>query len=167
MAVAALRRPYAALIGVPGAGLAWSVGTWLGAGERIAELGVGQAQALALIILGGLAQALALWLGFCGVLWAMARLVRLGLSLPRLVRLVSAATLPLWPAALAGALWLSGEAMLIGVPFLAGLVFAGTAGFLILLARHLSAASGRPVWRGGTSVAATCGFLASFAVLLA
>lgn len=165
--VAALRWPDAALIGVPGTGVAWSVGVWLAAGEHIAELGAGQARALALISVGGIAQALALWVGFCGVLWAMARLARLGLSFPQLLSLVSAATLPLWLAAPAGAFWLSRGATPIDAPLLAGVAFAGSAGFLVLLARRLSAASGLPAWQGGMCVAATCGFLASFAVLAA
>lgn len=161
------QRPGTALVGIPLAGLAWSFGVWLGAGDRLAGLEIGPAQALALVSMGGLAQALALWFGFSAVLWAMTRIAGLPLPLPQLLSLVSGAAPPLWLAAPAGALWLSGAATPAGLVFLGGLSGLGLSVFAALLMLHLAAASGRPHWRAAAALAGTGIFLASFVTLAA
>ena len=158
----------ALLLGVPVTGLAWSLGSWLAAIDQIAALRVGLVQSMIYVAIGGIAQTLALWLGFSAVLWAMFRITTGGrLPLTHMLSLVSSAAPPLWIAAPAAAIVVGSDTLNgpLWVAITAAAVL-GTAGFILLLVQQLAAASEKSRGRAALAVTATFGFLASLVTLV-
>ncbi|MEY8801914.1 hypothetical protein AB9K35_16505 [Leisingera sp. XS_AS12] len=131
-----LPRHIPVVLGMPVAGLLWSLATLAAHPQDLSGAGISQPEALLLVSLGGLAQTLALWLGFAAVLWAMIRGTGRRLSLIGLVSAVSGAALPLWIAAPAAALWAGAGSE--NATALAAAALAGAVMFHFSLGRSLS-----------------------------
>ncbi|AUH65977.1 hypothetical protein [Paracoccus zhejiangensis] len=159
------RSSLLALIGIPVAGLCWSLGVWTARQPLLAQQGLDGPGSITLITAGGLAQTVALWACFSAVTWAMVRAAGGRLPLLRVMELVSRAALPLWVALPAAALWLTAPAGRAG-PAAAVAMLAGLA-FFALLVRQLSLAAGWGGLRAALPVAAAVIFVASIFTLAA
>lgn len=150
-------------LGMPVAGLLWSLATLLARSEQVDALGIPKTEAFFYISLGGMAQTLLLWVGFTGVLWAMTRAFGGQIPLLRLMSLVSAASIPLWIGAPATAFWINGPASQSAIA--ATLAIMSMALFLHTLARGVVTGLNWPLVRALNAVLAASVFLASFAFL--
>ncbi|MEQ8899747.1 MAG: hypothetical protein RID11_02445 [Roseovarius sp.] len=151
------------LLGMPIAGLLWSLATLLGNHEQVAALGVSQTEALVFVSLGGTAQTAAIWVGFSIIVWAMIRAFGARASMARVSALVSAEALPFWFGAPALAYSLN-----CGLPGAKIATLAATVSlalFLYGLTRGLVTEMSWTVIRASGAVAASFIFIASFAYL--
>lgn len=100
-------RPWSPFLGMPIAGLLWSLASFHIHYAEISALNVEPIEAFLIVALGGTAQTLALWIGFTAVLWAMIRGFGGRLALGQLASIVSACSLPLWIGAPVLAYWMA------------------------------------------------------------
>lgn len=152
-----------ALIGMPMAGLLWSLASLYAKSDLVASLDVGMAEAATTVTIGGLALMLALWVGFAAVTWAMVRALRGHLALIALVAMMSNAALPLWGAAPATALWLDGH--LQGNAALAFVALTGVAIFLQMFAVRIAIALSWSMSRAAGALGLALLFVSSFVYL--
>lgn len=152
-----------ALLGVPITGLLWSLATLYAKSAEITALGFQPSEAFLIVSLGGIAQILALWIGFTVVSWAMLRAFSGCVSFLRLSSLISGAAFPLWIGAPTAAYWISST---VQNNKFAGIVTTISLGFfLYALARALAAELNWSFQRAIGAVAVTSVFLASFTFL--
>lgn len=152
-----------AVLGMPTAGLLWSLATLLAHGEQVEALGIAKIEAFFYVALGGMAQTLLLWVGFTGVLWAMTRAFGGRVPLLRLMALVSAASLALWVGAPVATYWINGAPGQTTIAATSALSFMAL--FLHALTRGLSAELNWPITRAAGAVSTASVFLVSFAFL--
>ncbi|KAF0677109.1 hypothetical protein [Profundibacterium mesophilum] len=148
-------------LGVPIAGLLWSLATLQARSSEIASLDMSLAEAAFPVTLGGIGLFLALWGGFTGVTWALCRAFGGRLSLLGTGALVSQAALPLWIAAPVAAFWLAG-ASTAAAPLAA---LAGLALYGWTLSGLLSTDLDWSLARAGAATASAIIFLVSFVFL--
>lgn len=151
------------LLGMPIAGLLWSLATLFSKREQVSALGISQAEAFFIVSLGGMAQTIAMWMGFTIIVWAMIRAFGARASLAQLAALVSAASLPFWLGAPAAAYSLKGGSSTATTAALVALV--SLAVFLHRLTRGLEAEMSWTVVRASGVVAASVVFITSFIYL--
>ena len=151
------------MLGMPIAGLLWSLATYYAKSDLVASLNVPPLQAFFAIALGGLATIFAMWVGFAAVAWAVIR--AFGGSVPILIMttLISRAAPPLWIAAPAAAYWVNAGTE--NTAMLALVTLAGLALFLVTLAQLIAAQLGWSQTRATISVFTVAVFLGSFAYL--
>ena len=157
------RHPWMPSLGIPVAGLLWSVATLLINVEQVANLGLNTSSAVLLVLAGGMAQTVAVWVGFSAILWSMVRGFGGRVTLLSILRLISAACWPLWVAAPAIAFWFSGteyQTLLIALMCSAGLL-----GFFTItgqgLAKETRWSTGKAILAVGSAVV----FISSFVYL--
>lgn len=155
-------RWHASPLGMPVAGLLWSLATLLAQSEQVDALGITKAEAFFYITLGGMAQTLLLWVGFTFVLWAMTRAFGGRIELVRLLLIVSGASLALWAGAPAAVFWIGGGAW---ATAFAAVCLITLAFFLHAITKALSIELSWPMVRATGAVTAASVFLASFAFL--
>lgn len=147
------------LLGAPVAGLLWSI-TIIGLNlDELSTSGLPLAAAFTTVILGGLVQTMALWLGVSAVIWAMVRALKASIPLARAILLTSSASLPLWIGGPAAALWVSGNSIA------GALTVLCLCALLFDLQGRINSAIGWARWRGIVAVLSTTTFLASFTYL--
>lgn len=151
---------------MPIVGLLWGLTVFqVNRAEISAELDsvqLSSLQALLFVVVGGLAQTLAFWLGFTGVCWAMIRAFGARIPLLRLSTMISAASLPLWVGAPAAAYWhyTSSQETLFA---LLSIISFGL--FLYLVAKLISSELHWSILRALGATLATVVFLVSFITL--
>lgn len=152
-----------AALGIPLAGLTWSIGTWFVHQQEIMATGLGITESLFLVALGGLSQMLALWVGFSAVAWAMVRAFGGRIGLFNTLVLTSSSAVPLWLGAPVAVIALQadqGENLLaIFIAILCGVMF------VFLASLKLASALSWSVTRAVLALFATVVFLASFVSL--
>jgi len=144
---------------MPIAGLLWSLASFHIHYAEISALNVEPVEAFLIVALGGIAQTLALWIGFTAVLWAMIRGFRGRLALGRLAGIVSACSLPLWIGAPALAYWMASasKSVVFGV-----LCVGSSAMFLQFVSNSLALELSWTWKRAMIATLSTLGFLISF-----
>ncbi|WP_206018380.1 hypothetical protein [Roseovarius nitratireducens] len=162
-AMTATESRWQVVLGMPVAGLLWSLATLIARGPEVVALGIPMTEALVYISLGGMAQTLLLWVGFTFVLWAMARAFGGRVAILRLLALVSGSAPVLWAGAPATAYWIYGTAGQTAIA--ATLCLTALAFFLRGLAKALAIDLGWPASRAAAAVATATIFLASFTFL--
>lgn len=150
-------------IGMPMAGLLWSLATLYAKADIVSSLDVGMTEAFLIVTFGGLALMLAIWVGFAAVAWAMLRALGGTIPLLGLVKMMSNAALPLWLGAPAAALWLDGGFQ--GSAALAVTALASVAIFTQMLAARIAADLSWSMPRAGAALGLTLIFLTSFVYL--
>ncbi|WP_162497347.1 hypothetical protein [Roseovarius dicentrarchi] len=150
-------------MGMPIAGLLWSLATLYAKSDLVASLDVPPMQAFLAISVGGLALTFSLWVGFAAVGWAMVRAFGGRIRVLVLTTLISSAALPLWVGAPAAALWLNGAGQ--NALLWAVIALLSVALFLQTLASLLAAELSWPLTRAMTCVGAVAIFLGCFAYL--
>lgn len=124
-------------IGVLMLGVAWSLGVALANWDQVraAELPLGSA--LLMTTVGGMLTVAGIWFGVGAVTWAMGRLLGGKAGFVRVLFAVSAAAPPLWVAAPAVILALTGESAIATLVLLATLGAIAALGFLASLVTAL------------------------------
>ncbi len=161
MRLSSFRLP--ALLGMPIAGLLWSLATLHAKFELVSSLDVPPIEAFLAISVGGLALTFALWVGFAAVGWAMVRAFGGQIRVLVLTTLISRAALPLWIGAPAAAYWLNGVSE--NRTLWAVLAVISAALFLQTLASLLADELNWHLSRAAASVGAVAVFLGCFAYL--
>lgn len=131
-----------AALGIVVTGVIWSVGSLAAHWSAVEAAGLPLIQSIILIMLGGMAAALAVWFGIGAVTWAMTRALRGNPGFTRVLLIVSAATPPLWLAAPPMAFLLAGDLTWPAAAPLGATVVIGSVLFLALLAAGLRNAAG-------------------------
>ncbi len=152
-----------AMLGMPIAGLLWSLATLHVNSALVTSLDVHPMEAFFTIAVGGMALTLAIWVGFAAVCWAMIRGFGGRVPILSLTTLISRAAPPLWISAIAAVYWLNGMGGNGLFPAIAALV--SIALFLQTLARILEV---ELVWsqtRAVASVGSVAVFLTCFVYL--
>jgi len=155
--------PWASFLGIPVAGLLWSLAVLTLNSAHLTELKVGAIEAFFLVSMGGVAQTAALWIGFSIVAWAMIRAFWGRASLIQLLVRVSETTVALWIAIPVVAYQLYAEEPETALTIIV-LGVSGVA-FLTLLARSLSQDLGWTLARAMAPILSTLIFLVSFVFL--
>ena len=150
-------------MGLPVAGLLWSVVTLLINAEQVATLGLDMSSAVFLVLAGGMAQTVAVWVGFSAILWSMVRGFGGSVALLSILRLISAACWPLWVGAPAIAFWFSGAEYQTLMTAL--ICSAGLLGFFTLIGQGLAIETRWSTGKAMLAVGAAVVFISSFVYL--
>lgn len=151
------------MLGMPIAGLLWSLATLFAKADVVSSLSVTPSEAFFAIALGGMALTFAMWVGFAAVGWA--RIRAFGGSVPILVMttLTSRAAPPLWIGAPAAAYWLNDPSQ--NGLILAIITLASLALFLQARANLLADALVSSRARAAAGIVSAAVFMGSFAYL--
>jgi hypothetical protein len=156
-----IRMP--AMLGMPIAGLLWSLATLHAKSALVTSLDVHPIQAFFTIAVGGMALTLAMWVGFAAVCWAMIRGFGGRVPILALTTLISRAAPPLWISAVAAVSWLNG---MVGNGLLPAIItLMGIALYLQTLARFLAVELAWSQTRAAASVGSVAVFLTCFVYL--
>ncbi|MDC0434049.1 hypothetical protein OAM69_00210 [bacterium] len=151
------------VIGIPIAGLIWSVAAIVINAKQVVDLDLELTSVLLLVMVGGMAQTVAVWVGFSAIVWAMVRGFGKRLALLRVLRLTSGASWPLWWGAPAIAFWLSGAES--QTPLIAVIGLSGLSGFFVLTAQALAKETEWSTLLSMSAVGASVVFISSFVYL--
>lgn len=148
---------------VPVTAVLWSTATWLVNAEQIAELEVPTQWAFLFVLAGGVAQTVAVFIGFSAIVWAMVRGFGGNAPLLHVLRLISHAFWPLWFGAPAFAFWSSESTP--QSAFAVTVILMSLVGFFILAIQRLAKETAWPVGRAFAVISASIIFVSSFLYL--
>lgn len=154
-----------AAFGIVVTGFAWSLGSLAARWDLVMAAGLPLLQSAMLILLGGIAAAVAVWFGISAVVWAMIRVLRGHVAFGRVLLAVSATTPPMWLATPAAALLIAGEPNGPVAVILSAIVSIGGALFMSQLAGALRDAATFSTGRSWACIALSAIFVSSFVSL--
>jgi hypothetical protein len=150
-----------ALLGVAGVGLGWSLGVTWAHWPEVRASGHSLLQAVPLVVAGGTAMILSLWIGVAAVMWAMCRVCGRRVGLGIILLSLSASALVLWIVAPVAALVLAGSILPAGgLPWI--LIVAGLCAYCAQVVASLRRTADISIPRAVGCVALTAIFCGSF-----
>lgn len=150
-----------ALFGVAGVGLCWSLGVTWAHWPEVRASGHSLFQAIPLIVAGGTAMILSLWIGAGAVMWAMCRVCGRRVGLGIILLSLSASALVLWIVAPVAALVLA-DSVLSTAGLLWALIVAGLLAYCAQVVASLRRSADISTVRAIGCVALTAIFCGSY-----